>query len=217
MAKTTWFSILIVVGALAGAACKDDPGSAGQKEEPKPTLDRSNVVKIEPTVPYGKKLPCSRLLDPAKIQEKLGQEVTISDYSDKEVEPTSICSVRMAGTPPSEKEQAKLYEKNGFRIGVQPGDEICQIKAFCSDPYDPAETRKTCEKKGLAVSTEIGDMTCVEQIQAGADYRYIVSVLDPDTKCRYVISPTTIVEQAPMMACARAAVDTIGLENVKVQ
>ena len=98
---------------------------------------------------------------------------------------------------------------------MQPGDEICQLKVYCSYDYDIAAAKKKAEAGGQACTTDIGDLTCVQQVQAGADYRYVVTVLDPDAKCRYIISPTTITEQAPMMACAKAFVEQITKEKLQ--
>src|SRR5262245_32594361 len=191
--------------ALALAGCpKDEPGSAAEKVV-KPDASTTNVVKIETTLPWGKKVACAKILDPVGIAAGLGEaEVTITDSTETgEKEATSICSVRKTGKVLNEKQQAKLMEKEGFKIGVQPGDEICQLRAYCSYPYDIAETKKKAEAMGQTCTTDIGDLACVQQVQAGADYRYVFTVLDPDSKCRYVISPTTITQQEPMAACAK--------------
>src|SRR6266540_3031134 len=111
-----------VVICLALAGCpKDEPGSAAEKKV-KPDASVANIVKVETTVPWGKKVPCAKILDPAGIAAALGEaEVTITDTSETgEKEATSICSIRKTGKVLNEKEQAKLMQKEGFRIGVQP-------------------------------------------------------------------------------------------------
>ncbi len=208
-------ALAVAVVVLAGCP-KDEPGSAAQKVI-KPDASVANIVRVETTVPWGQKVACAKILDPVAIAAALGEaEVTISDATQTgEKEATSICSVRKTGKVLNEKAQNKLMEKEGFKIGVQPGDEICQLRAYCSYSYDIADTKKKAEAMGQACNTDIGDLTCVQQVQAGADYRYVVTVLDPDSKCRYVISPTTITEQAPMMACAKAFVEQISKDKLQ--
>jgi hypothetical protein len=204
------------------AACpKDDPGTVGEVGKPKPDANMQNVVKVEVSVPWGKRVACADLLDPVKIAAALGEAtVEIKDITaGGEKEATSICSVKKTGDKLTAKQQEKLLTKEGLKLGVQPGDEICQLKAYCSYPYDLADMRKSAEADGQSCRTDeqIGDITCTKQVQAGADYRHIVSVLDPDSRCRYVVSPTTITEEAPVKACAKAFVDTISKEQLKVQ
>jgi hypothetical protein len=210
---------IVVAGALAGCP-KDEAGSMGDKAHPRPDASMANVTKVETSVPWGKHVACADLLDPVKVAAGIGEaEVTITDTTaGGEKEATSICSVKKTGKALSQKQQDALYQKNGFKIGVQPGDEICQLKLYCSYPYDMAESRKTMEGQGQQCATgDIGDLTCVQQIQAGADYRYIVSVLDPDSQCRLVVSPTTITELPPMKACAKTFADVISKDQLKVQ
>jgi hypothetical protein len=210
-------SVVSVAGVVVLAGCpKDEKGSAAEIRV-KPDASAANIVRIETTVPVGKKVACDKILDAAATATALGEaEVTISDSTMAgEKEATSICSVRKTGKALTDKEQAKLMEKEGFKIGVQPGDEICQLRAYCSYPYDIAETKKKAEAMGQACNTDIGDLSCVQQVQAGADYRYVVTVLDPDSKCRYVISPTTITTQEPMLACAKTFVEQITKEKLQ--
>ena len=211
---------IAVVGAwvvLALAGCpKDEPGSAAEIKI-KPDASTANVVKVETTVPWGKKVACAKILDAAGIAAALGEaEVTITDNTETgEKEATSICSVRKVGKVLNEKQQAKLMEKEGFRIGVQPGDEICQLRAYCAYSYDIADAKKKAESMGQTCNTDIGDLSCVQQVQAGADYRYVVTVLDPDSHCQYKVSPTTITTKEPMMACAKVFVDQISKEKLQ--
>jgi hypothetical protein len=204
-----------VVIALAGCP-KDEKGSAAEIRI-KPDASSANIIKVETTVPWGKKVACDKILDPVGIAAALGEaEVTISDATmTGEKEATSICSVRKTGKALTEKEQAKIMEHEGFKIGVQPGDEICQLRAYCAYSYDVADTRKKAEAMGQTCSTDIGELACVQQVQAGADYRYVITVMDPDAKCRYVISPTTITAKEPMVACAKVFVDQINKEKLQ--
>lgn len=217
--STTRRGLLVAIAALAAAlGCKDDPGSREEvgKPPPRPTETPANVVKVETLVPYGQKVPCSKLIDAAKFGATLGYELTLVDKSAEETEPTAICGLKLGGKPLSEAEQKKIFNKNNYNVGVLPGDEIFQIRFYCSDAYLPNDTRKYCEKQGWEISTEIGDLTCVQKVQAGEFYRHVVHVLDPDTKCKYEVSPITLTDLEPVKKAAKAAVDLVGPENVKV-
>jgi hypothetical protein len=207
--------VIVAVACLAGCP-KDEPGTVAEAKI-KPDASTANVIKVETTVPWGKKVACAKILDPVAVAAALGEaEVTISDTTEAgEKEATSICSVRKTGKVLSEKEQEKLGQKEGFKIGVQPGDEICQLRAYCSYTYDIADAKKKAESMGQTCSTDIGDLTCIQEVQAGADYRYIVTVLDPDAHCQYKISPTTITTKEPVLACAKAFVDQISKEKLQ--
>jgi hypothetical protein len=208
---------LLVAGTLALAACpKDDMGSAGEKLV-RPDASTANVVRIVSTTKPGEKIACDKIIDPAKFAPMIGEaEVTLEDGTAKgEQEATSVCSIRKTGKVLSAKEQERLQTQTGFKLGVQAGDEICQLRMFCAYHYDIADAKQKMEAQGQTCNSEIGDLTCVQQVQAGADYRHVVTVLDGETKCRYVISPTTITEEAPMKACAKAFTELITIEGIK--
>jgi hypothetical protein len=206
---------MLSLATLAGCP-KDETGSAAEVKV-KPDASTANVIRVETTIPWGKKVPCAKILDPAAVAAALGEaEVTINDTTESgEKEATSICSVKKTGKVLTAKEQEKLGSKEGFKIGVQPGDEICQLRAYCSYNYDIADSKKKAEAMGQTCSTDIGDLTCIQEVQAGADYRYIVTVLDPDSKCQYKVSPTTITTKEPMLACAKAFVEQISKEKLQ--
>ncbi|MBI4508567.1 MAG: hypothetical protein HY698_02950 [Deltaproteobacteria bacterium] len=203
----------------AAISCKDEPGSAdlAKQEAAKPAPKPSTVNVVTTPVPYGKKIPCTQLLDPAKLGAALGKEVTIEDKSQTDLDAASVCQVKLAGKPPSAKEQERMFRNNARILGTLPGDEICQITAYCAFIFEVPEVKKKCESEGQQVSTEVGDLTCTRSIQAGEEYRYVVSTLDPDTKCKFMINPgPSVVGDALPKQCAKAAVDTIGPENIKL-
>ena len=58
---------------------------------------------------------------------------------------------------------------------------------------------------------------CTQVVQAGSKDRFVHMVWDPDTKCTFKIQPGPGGSTREVSdACARAAVDTIAPENLKV-
>jgi hypothetical protein len=203
-----------LLAALAGCP-KNEPSSL-EDPEPVKKADTSNVIKIETTVPYGKQVPCTQILDAARLTEELGEAdpVVILDTKEGDREATAVCSVRRGGKALTEAEQKKRLQKNDLELGAMAGDEICQLRAYCSFSYDVAEEKKRLEGlKQSCVEGEIGDLTCIHRVPIGPRDRIIVTVLDPESKCRYTVSPTTLIDEEPMKKCARAFVTLISKEQ----
>ena len=212
----TWMVAPLLFGLVAG--CKDEPGSAGEKDPPKAAAPekRSNVVNVSTALPPGKKVPCTKLLDVARLSAALGKEVTLKDTSATDSEAAAVCQIKLAGTPPSAKEQERMFNDNDKKLGILPGDEICMVTAYCALAFEVAEVKKKCEADGQNTSTEIGLLTCVKSIEAGPDYRYIYSVIDGDSKCRLLVNPgPSVVDEATVKQCAKAAADLIGPDQLK--
>lgn len=200
-------------------ACKDDPGSRDElsRPEPKPTSRPANVVKVTTLVPYGQKVPCASLIDPAKFGAALGMELSLVDKSAGEMDPTAVCGLKLVGKPVDEATQERLLKKNADRLGVLPGDEVFQLRFFCSEAYSPESSKQVCDKKGWEVTYDAGDLLCIQRVQAGPRDRHVAHVLDPDTKCRYEISPLSLTEIEPVKKAAKAAVELIGPDCLKAQ
>lgn len=218
-------TLALVVAAAAGlgAGCKDEQGSA-DKPPPAPKANPNNVQALKPAIPLGKHVPCSTLVDPVKIGASMGKEVTIQDVSKIDDRANAVCRIRLGGTPLTEAELKKLQGKDPeiAILGIVPGDEICQITLLGSFPYSVDDATKKCTKDGGTVLGEgegrIGDFTCMETVQAGSTDRYIVTIMDAETKCTYRINPGPgATDLALTNACAKAALDTIGPENLKYQ
>lgn len=212
--RTLPLTALFALGLLLGCEEEQPPPPPAKVVPAKPP--GSNVVKSP--VPYGKKVPCTSILPEDKVSAAIGKPVTVVDRSQTEDDATSICQLKLGGTPPSAKEQMRMWNKNNRVLGVLPGDEMCQITAYCGFIFEQAEQKKKCESDGQLVSTEIGSLTCTKPIQAGADYRYVVSALDPDSHCRILVNPgPSVIDEATVKQCARVAVDLIRPDNLKVQ
>ncbi|MFH0903150.1 MAG: hypothetical protein V2A73_21180 [Pseudomonadota bacterium] len=211
----TAMAMLLLCGL---GACKDDPGSTVELGKPKAAEPYRAAASTRVTTPvlYGKKLSCSALLDPAKVGPAMGKEVVIDDRSASEEDATAVCQVKLAGTPPTAKQQERMWIEGGRVLGVLPGDELCSVTLLCSFVFDSKEQQEKCQADGQKVSTEIGDPTCVKAYEAGADYRYVVSVLDADTKCKIVVNPgPSVKDEATPKQCARIATELITAESIK--
>ena len=111
-----------------------------------------------------------------------------------------------------------MWVKNNRVLGTLPGDELCMVTAYCSFIFGKDDEKKKCESNGDTPSEMFGDLTCVRKIEAGADYRYIYTVLDSDSRCKLVINPgPSVIDEKTVKECAKTATDTIGPANLKVQ
>jgi hypothetical protein len=218
---------IAVFAFVCAAGCQDEPGSTerleAQKKAAKNAPPKDNVKVITSPVPYGKTVPCTQLVDVAKASAGLGRELTLKeltrDASYGDAEAAAVCALHTTGKALTEKEQKKIFDTQGMKLGVQPGDELCQVTAYCwVGPPEVAAMKKDCEDKGQTTSNEIGDLTCVQTLEAGADYRYVYSVLDPDTKCKLVTrGGPSVTDEAVVKGCAKVFAEIIGPEQIRVQ
>ena len=208
---------LVLAIGTGGTGCKSEPGSFETEPAAKaPTEPKKNVTMLKPPVDYGRKIPCTTLLDAARVGTILGTEVVVEDKSQIDKDATAVCRIRKGGTPLSAKEQEKLFAKNDRVLGVLPGDELCQVTVYCAFAYTPEEMKATCQKGGEEVSAEIGDVTCVKTLEAGAEYRTIITALDLDTRCKLLVNPgPSVTDAATPKSCAKAAVELISTASIQ--
>jgi hypothetical protein len=203
---------------LSTAACgKDDAKSDQPAAKPEAKKKHSNVIKFESPVPYGKHVACPDLVDGAKFATYIGDEVgEVKDRSSSNAEATSVCSFMRAGTPPSSNDQLRSAQKNALRLGVLPGDEFCTVTAFCSYPANPEEFKKKCDGEGKRENHDLGQFACVQEFQRASEYAYTYRVIDPETKCIFeVMGGPSVTDESLVQNCTRAALETIGPENIK--
>jgi hypothetical protein len=220
--KTLLPAAVCLAVAQLGGGCKDEPGSyekGGGGEAPPKVVKKEAVEVIKPAVEWGKKVPCTSLIpDVSKYSAALGKQLVVADNTKSDNEAAAVCQLKLSGTPPSAKEQEKMWVKNNRVLGILPGDEVCQVTAYCSFIFDKVEEKKKCESNGDTASDTIGDLTCVRQLEAGAENRYVYTVLDPDSRCKLVINPgPSVTDEPTVKSCAKAAADNIGPANLKVQ
>ena len=214
---------VFLLGFALSSGCKDDDpaGYAKQqgKSQEKPRQP-SQIVKITTPVAVGAKVKCEDWVDLAKFKEGLEQEedVTLVDESANEADPTSICSIRKGGEPPSEAAQAKEFEKHGYKIGVVGGDEYCLAHLFCGYVATVEDMQRKC---GLDNMADMGDLmgqpTCIRRTQRAAKWAYKYTLIDADTTCGIEVQGgPSVTDQTLVEACALATMESLtkaGLSN----
>ncbi|HEX3481410.1 MAG TPA: hypothetical protein VHT91_40635 [Kofleriaceae bacterium] len=174
--------------------------------------------RIAPPVPGQAHIPCSQLIDAAAFQTALGekQPLTVKEVTRSEPESAASCSLIRGGKPPAAAEQKALLQKAG-RLGVLPGDELCNITAFCSTIEEPDRFRASCKQKKDRDDDSLGSYACVHIQPVGADDVKLFRLLDDDTRCILQIrgGPSNVNNDS-IAACAKAARDTIGPAQIKV-
>jgi hypothetical protein len=164
------------------------------------------VVAVKPPVEGMAKLACSALLDPAAFTTALGEQAPLTLRDDTDPEATASCSLIRGGQKPSAEEQRKLLKQNG-RLGVLPGDPVCQVKAYCWTIEEAARFEAQCKAQGMAFDQG----SCVQSIPQGANDVDVLRFLDEDSRC--VISvrggPSNV-DNDQVRVCAKTARAAIG-------
>jgi hypothetical protein len=219
-------TIAIIVGmALLGSACGNKNENAGAEEAKKEAekeqkaKEGTNEVakKIDPPVPGRAHIPCSQLIDANAFQQALGEKEALTiDDSKSEPEASSSCSLRRGGKPLSEAEQKAQLKKSG-RLGVLPGDEICNISTFCWTIENADRFQKKCHEVKETDDTTLGFYSCVLIVAQGEDDVKRFRFFDDDTKCIFQVrgGPSNV-DNDLIGKCAKAAHDLIGPEQIKV-
>jgi hypothetical protein len=147
-------------------------------------------------------------------------DVTLEEKTETDDRAASVCRVKRGGKMLSVEEAKKLAGKNAESavLGILPGDEICQVTTYCWFPYNVDDAKKKCEKDGghpADASASLGDFTCVEEVQAGDTYRYVLTIQDPKTQCTIKINPGPgATDMALSSACGKAALTIDPARNV---
>jgi len=216
--------IAIVVLGLGLAACSKGENAGAEEakkqadKELQDKLKEPNAVpkKIDPPVAGRAKLDCNALIDTAKFTQLLGETVPVTVVDSKtEAEAAASCSVIRGGKRPTEAEQKAKLKKEGH-LGVLPGDEICNVATFCWTIEDPDRFLRKCAEAKEKVDDSLGFKSCILVVATGeADvnrYRFF----DEDTKCIFQVrAGPSMVDNALIGTCAKAAHDLIGPEQIK--
>jgi hypothetical protein len=213
-------ALVVVLAACAGdkdapaAAKAGEPAAGAAAEAPKP---KSNVKKFTSTVPYGKHVACADLVDGAKFGETIGDVVgEVKDKSTTNLDATSVCVFIRGGERPSDAEQQRAFKKNGMKLGVLPGDELCTLTTYCSYPANLEEFKQKCEDQGHREDNTLGLFSCVREYQRADKYAYTYRTIDPETQCTFeVMGGPSVTDEALVQRCMRAALETIGSEHLK--
>jgi hypothetical protein len=219
-------TIAIILGmALLGSACGKGNENAGaeeaKKQAEKELKAKEGTVevakKIDPPVPGRAHLPCSQLIDTATWQQALGEKEPITVNDDKsEPEAAASCSIRRGGKKLSEAEQKAQLKKVG-RLGVLPGDEICNISTFCWTIENEERFQKKCHEVKENDDQSLGFYSCVLIVAQGEDDVKRFRFFDNDTKCIFQVrgGPSNV-DNDLIGKCAKTAHDLIGPDQIKV-
>lgn len=199
---------LVSMVAVLGCDPYEEPPPPKKDDKP------SRIIKVKTPVPYGKKVACSDLLDPALFGAALSDEVTLEDRSTTDSRASSVCGVIRAGEAPGEAAQKRNFSDD-MKLGVLPGDEYCTVTAYCSFPTDIDDFKKRCQKAGDSLNEALGQWACVHQTQRAAEWAYTYKVIDPDTKCTLkVYGGPSVTDEKLVQTCTRAALDIITNERI---
>jgi hypothetical protein len=228
--------MLIALCALPMIGCgKENAGAEAAREEAeaalKQKMDKGEVPKtIKPPVAGETKLDCTKLIDPAVYTTALGEKepLTVSDVTKTDKEATATCNLIRGGKKLSAAEQAALTKKEG-KLGVLPGDPLCQVRLSCSTIEDPDKYRKKCEEQaaidlkrssspfnGVRGDETMGNFACVQVVPTGAFDAQVFRFFDADTKCIFEVRGGPSNQDNDMTRnCAKTARDTIGPAQLK--
>jgi hypothetical protein len=225
MRATTAFLAIIFGGLFGGLWACGNSENAGAEEarrqaelEQKTKEAQGAPAKRMPTpVPGQAHVPCTQLLDLAAFQTALGEKepVTLKDVTKTE-DAAASCSVLRGGKRPSEAEQQAMLKKVS-RLGVLPGDELCNVTAFCWSIEDAERFKASCKERKDQDDESMGSYACVHVVGVGVDDVKVFQFFDEDTRCilRVRGGPSNVSNDL-IQSCAKAARDTIGPAQIKV-
>ena len=221
---------IIALVILATAACGNSE-KAGAEEatrqaeaEQKARTAGGDVaaVKLKPPVPGEAKIPCEQLIDPAAFQAALGEKepLTVHDITKSDAEAAAKCSIIRGGKRPGDAEQKAALKKDGH-LGVLPGDETCNVTAYCYTIEDADRFHKKCstmkDKSKDRDDDSMGSFACVHIEAVGENDVQVFRFFDADTKCILrVAGGPGMVDNDYIRNCAKAARDSITPEKIKV-
>jgi hypothetical protein len=214
-----------LLGGTLLAACGNSERAGAEEAQRQAEQERKSrqgtaapAPRIAPPVPGQAHIPCSQLIDAAAFQTALGEKLplTVKDATKSEPDSAASCSLIRGGKPATAAEQKALLQKAG-RLGVLPGDELCNVTAFCSTIEDPDRFRASCKQHKDRDDESLGSYACVHIQPVGADDVKLFRLFDDDTRCILQIrgGPSNVNNDS-IAACAKAARDTIGPAQIKV-
>jgi hypothetical protein len=202
-------------GEQAGAEAARRQAEAEQKAK---EARSEPARRMSTPVPGQARVPCAQLIDPAAFQTALGEKeaVVVNDVTKTQPDASASCSLVRGGKRPNEAEQKALLKRVG-RLGVLPGDELCSVTAYCSVIEDLERFKAACKQRKQLDDDSMGSYACVRIVATGADDVKLFQFLDEDTRCVFhVRAGPSNVDNDSIQSCAKAARDTIGPAQIKV-
>ena len=216
-------SMIVILLAVAACGKGENAGAAeAEKEAEREQKEKAQTVapakKVLPPVPGRAHVPCTQVIDIPKFAQGLGETETMTlQESKSEPEAAASCSLIRGGKKLSDAEQKAAIKKNG-KLGVLPGDEICNISTFCWTIEDAEKFKQRCHNvKTDKEDDSLGFTACVRIIAQGADDVKRFQFFDDDTKCVIQVrgGPSNV-DNDLIGKCAKTAHDLIGPDQIKV-
>ena len=218
-------TIALLILGLAACNGSENAGAeaamrrAQQEQAAKGQGRAAPAQRMATPVPGEAHVPCSQLIDPATFQTALGekQPLTVKDVSASQREAAASCSLVRGGKRPTEAEQNALLKSAG-RLGVLPGDELCNVTAYCWTIEDLERFKARCKQRKDVDDDSMGSYACVHVVATGADDVKVFQFFDEDTRCiLQVRGGPSNVNNDMIQSCAKAARDAIGPAQIRVE
>lgn len=221
IARPFSFAALLACALLACGGNSEREGIEAAKREAEAEQKARGAAaparKVATPVRGDVRIPCTQLIDAAAFQTALGEkaELIVRDVTTSDADATSSCALVRGGKRPSEAEQKTLLKRVG-RLGVLPGDELCNVTAYCKFIDDPDRFRAACKQRKEQDDESMGSYACVRVVATGADDVNVYRFLDDDTRCVFQVrgGPSNV-DNDLIRGCAKAARDTIGLAQIR--
>lgn len=214
----------VLGAAIALVACGNSEREGAEAARKRAEAEARSKTAAAPAqrlatpVPGQAHVPCSQLIDVAAFQTALGekQPLALKEVTRSEPDAAASCSLLRGGKRPGEAEQKALLKRDG-KLGVLPGDELCNVTAYCSTIEDPERFKDRCKRNRDQDDDSLGSYACVHMVAVGADDVKVFRLLDDDTRCVLQIrgGPSNT-NNAMIQRCAKAARDSIGPAQIKV-
>jgi hypothetical protein len=215
----------LALGLGLGPAGCSDSEKAGAEEarrqaeaEQKAKQATAPAKRMATPVPGEARVPCTQLIDLPAFQTALGEKepLAVKDVTKNDRDSSSSCSLVRGGKRPNEAEQKALIKKTG-KLGVLPGDELCNVTAYCSVIADADRFRAGCKQRKDQDDESLGTYACVHIVAVGADDVKVYQFIDEDTRCILQVrgGPSTV-DNDLIRSCAKTARDAIGPAQIRV-
>jgi len=222
MRRAIVLGLALGLGAVTGCSNSEKAGAEEARRqaeaEQKAKQAQAPAKKMATPVPGQAHVPCAQLIDGAAFQTALGEKemVVVKEVTKNDRDSSASCSLVRGGKRPNEAEQKALIKKAG-KLGVLPGDELCNVTAYCSVIADTDRFRAGCKERKDRDDDTLGSYACVHIVAVGADDVKVYQFIDEDTRCiLQVRGGPSNVDNDMIRSCAKAARDTIGPAQIRV-
>jgi hypothetical protein len=216
-------TIAVLVLGLAACGNGENAGAEEarrQAEQEQKTREAQGgpARRMATPVPGQAHVPCAQLIDLAAFRTALGEKeaLALKDVTKTDADAAASCSLLRGGKRPTEAEQKAMLKK-ASRLGVLPGDELCNVTAYCSTIEDAERFKARCKDRKDKDDDSMGSYACVHIVEVGADDVKVFEFVDADTRCRLKVrgGPSNVNNEL-IQSCAKTARDTIGPAQIKV-